>query len=129
MKNIDPVFEPHYNTINQPAQIQIYEMILGDENSDLTTVIERADHSLKDNRIPPEGFVTTFSSYDTIKIVGDALNDPDFNKNGNNEGSGRDEVHYHIPLSGNHRCGECVCQGVLSVCASTMGAGYVHIQQ
>lgn len=100
VENIDPVFEPHYNTINQPSQIQIYEMILGDENSDITTVIERADHSLKDNRIPPEGFVTTFSSYDTIKIVGDALNDPDFNKDGNNEGTSRDEVHYHIPLSG-----------------------------
>lgn len=100
VKNIDPVYEPHYNTINDPSQILIYEIVMGDENGDFTTVIERADHALKDNRIPPEGFLSTFPSYDTIKVVGDALNDPDFNKNGIIEGSGRDYVHYHIPLTG-----------------------------
>jgi hypothetical protein len=100
VKNIDPVFEPHYDVINRSTQIQIYEMVMGDVNGNFTSVLERADTFLKDNRIPPEGFVSTFPSYDTTKIVGDALNDPDFNKNGNNEGTGRDYVHYHIPLNG-----------------------------
>ena len=100
VEDIDPVYEPHYNAISQSSQIQVYEMVMADENGDYTSVIERADHALKDNRIPPEGFITTFPSYDTIKIVGDALNDADFNKNGNIEGTGRDYVHYHIPLSG-----------------------------
>ncbi|HYV91912.1 MAG TPA: T9SS type A sorting domain-containing protein [Chitinophagales bacterium] len=100
VKNIDDVFEPHYNMINQASQVQIYEMIMGDVNGDFTSVLERADTFLKDNRIPPDGFVSTFPSYDTTKIVGDALNDPDFNKAGINEGTGRDIVHYHIPLSG-----------------------------
>jgi hypothetical protein len=64
-------------------------MVMG-MNGDFTSVMS-ADHSLKDNRIPPEGSFR-FCPYDTIKIVGDALNDPDFNKNGNNEGTGRDDV-------------------------------------
>ena len=100
VKNIDPVFEPHFNVINQSSESEIYEMIMGDVNDDLTTVLLRADTVLKDNRIPPEGFVTDFYDYDTIKIVGDAVNDPDFNKNGNSEGTGRDEIHYHVPISG-----------------------------
>ncbi|MFI5136098.1 MAG: T9SS type A sorting domain-containing protein, partial [Chitinophagales bacterium] len=100
VKNIDPVFEPHFNVINQSSQSEIYEMIMGDVNGDITTVLLRADTVLKDNRIPPEGFVTDYYDYDTIKIVGEAENDPDFNKNGNTEGTGRDEVHYHIPING-----------------------------
>src|SRR5207249_9275614 len=80
VKNIDDVFEPHYNVINQSSQIQIYEMVMGDVNGNFTSLLERADTFLKDNRIPPQGFVSTFPSYDTTKIVGDALNDPDFNK-------------------------------------------------
>ncbi|MCY7410180.1 MAG: T9SS type A sorting domain-containing protein, partial [Chitinophagales bacterium] len=63
-------------------------------------VLGRAASFLKDNRIPPEGFVTDFVSYYTIAIVGEALNDYDFNKTGNTEGSGKDYVHYHIPLTG-----------------------------
>lgn len=100
VKNIDPVFEPHYNVINNNSQSQIYEMVMADVNGNPTTVLERAASFLKDNRIPPEGFVTDFISYDTIAIIGDALNDYDFNKTGNTEGSGKDYVHYHIPLNG-----------------------------
>lgn len=100
VNDIDPGFEPHYNTINQQGEIQIYEMIMGDVNNDVTTVLERANHSLKDNRIPPEGFVSTHPSYDTMRIVGDAENDPDFNKSNSIEGTGRDVVHYHIPFNG-----------------------------
>ena len=100
MKNIDPVFEPHHNIINQEQQVQIYEMIMGDVNGNFTTVLERADHFLKDNRIPPDGFLTNSPVYDTVQIVGDALSDADFNKTNNVEGSGRDIVHYHIALNG-----------------------------
>ncbi len=65
-----------------------------------TTVLERANFALKDNRIPPTGFTTTHSTYDTCAIVGGALTDPDFNVTGTTEGSGTDMVHYHIPLNG-----------------------------
>ncbi|MEO5673068.1 MAG: T9SS type A sorting domain-containing protein [Chitinophagales bacterium] len=101
VKNIDPVFEPHFNVIKSSVQTQIYEMVMGDVNGDFTTLLERADQFLKDNRIPPEGFTTAFPSYDTIKIFGDALTDPDFNKTNGNEGSGSDIIYYHIPISGN----------------------------
>lgn len=97
---IDPAFEPHYNVINQSSQVQLYEMVMGDVSNNVTTVLERADHMLKDNRIPPEGFFSAFSGYDTVKIVGDAVNDPDFNKNNTVEGTGIDYVHFHIPVNG-----------------------------
>lgn len=93
-------YEPHYNIINQQEHVQIYEMVMGDVNGDLTTVLERAVIHLKDNRLPPKGFTKTHNSYDTTQIVGLALIDPDFNTTSGIEGSGSDVIHYHIPLDG-----------------------------
>ena len=92
--------EKHHNIISDSNQVQIYEMIMGDVNGNITTVLERADVELKDNRLPPAGFSTSHYAYDTARIVGEALTDPDFNYSGITEGSGRDIVHYHIPLRG-----------------------------
>jgi len=92
-------FEPHYTEINSNDQVQIYELAMGDVNADLTTVLEYAFQPLKDNRIPPLGFVNSHSAYDTIPIIGEALNDPDFNWAENSEGSGSDIIHYKIPIS------------------------------
>ena len=97
----DPQFEPHHNVINDPGQAQIYEMVTGDVNGQFTTVLERAYASLKDNRLPPAGFRTTHPSYDSMMIVGHALNDPDFNKNAvGAQGSGADVVHYRVGITG-----------------------------
>jgi hypothetical protein len=96
---INNTYEPHYNIINDPGQAQIYELVMGDVNGDKTTVLERAYTPLKDNRIPPLGFSTTHSVYDTCTIAGDALTDTDFNYINSVEGSGTDVVHYHIPLN------------------------------
>jgi hypothetical protein len=93
-------YQPHYNVISNPAQVQIYEMVMGSADSSITTVLERCAMVLKDNRLPPQGFTTSFYAYDTALIVGNALNDPDFNYSGGSEGSGSDIVHYHIPLNG-----------------------------
>jgi hypothetical protein len=100
--NQDANFEPHFNVISNPNQSQIYEMVPGDVNGDFTSLLERADTMLKDNRIPPEGFFSTSSVYDTVKIVGDAWTDPDFNKSivNGTEGTGKDYVHFHVPLNG-----------------------------
>jgi dsDNA-binding SOS-regulon protein len=100
VKNIATPFEVHHNTITNQNNAQIYEMVMGDVNGNLTTVLERSAIHLKDNRIPPLGFTTTHISYDTVQIVGDALTDPDFNKILTVEGSGKDIVHYNIPLNG-----------------------------
>jgi hypothetical protein len=101
IKQEDTAFEPHYNLINKPDEVQIYELVMGDVNHKVTTVLERANYALKDNRIPPDGFKTTHFAYDTVPIVGKAADDTDFNKEKEAEGSGADVVHYHIPLSGN----------------------------
>ena len=92
--------EPHFNIINSEEQVQIYELVLGDVNGDFTTVLERSHQALKDNRLPPLGFTTSHSAYDTTIIYGDALTDSDFNYENATEGSGTDIVHYHFPIDG-----------------------------
>lgn len=97
----DPVLEPHHDVIRDAQQVQIYELVMGDVNGDPTTVLDRAKSALKDNRLVPLGFSTAHPSYDTTRIAGDALTDPDFNRTLlNEEGSGTDVVHYHVPLNG-----------------------------
>lgn len=93
-------YAPHYNVINSPQQTQIYEMVMGDVNGNKTTVLERGFESLKDNRLPPLGFTDLHPAYDTCRIYGDALNDPDFNFDSGTQGSGSDVVHFRIPLQG-----------------------------
>ncbi len=97
----DSTYEPHYNIINKENEVQIYELVMGDVNHNVTTVLERANFALKDNRIPPDGFKTTHFAYDTVPIAGKALSDNDFNKENSVEGSGSDVIHYHVPISGN----------------------------
>ena len=92
-------YELHYDVIRSEDEVQIYEMVMGDVNGDVTTVLERAVVPLKDNRLVPRGFSTQHSTYDTTAIFGTALQDPDFNFDGF-EGSGSDVVHFHVPLNG-----------------------------
>ncbi|HFA48682.1 MAG TPA: hypothetical protein ENJ95_06675 [Bacteroidetes bacterium] len=94
-------YEPHYQNINSEQQVQIYEMVMGDVNDEVTTILEKADHPIKDNRLPPIGFTTSHAVYDTTSIAGRARDDIDFNKNNNIEGSGSDAVYYNIPMNGN----------------------------
>ena len=96
----DAIYEPHYDLINSEDQVQIYEMVMGDVNGNPTTVLERAHHMLKDNRLVPIGFSTTHAVYDSTMIVGPAANDPNFNWVNGVEGSGTDEIKFHIPVSG-----------------------------
>ncbi|MCF8368909.1 MAG: T9SS type A sorting domain-containing protein [Bacteroidales bacterium] len=93
----DSGYETHFNTITDENQVQIYELVMGDVNSDVTTVLERAYVVLKDNRIPPEGFTSSHLAYDTVRVEGFALIDNDFNRLNNIEGSGTDVIHYRIP--------------------------------
>ncbi len=93
-------FEPHYNVIVADTQVQIYEMVMGDVTGARTTILEQAYTHLKDNRLTPLGFTTTHNSYDTVSIVGNALNDANFNKINGVEGSGADSLYYHVALNG-----------------------------
>lgn len=89
-------YEPHYNVIRNEDEIQIYEGVFVDVDQNVTYTLLRAAQFVKDNRIPPKGFTTTHISYDTIAIYGNALNDPDFNKESSVEGSGSDIVLYKV---------------------------------
>ncbi len=70
-------YEPHYQLINDPAQVQIYETILGNTDGEVTTVLLRAASYLKDNRLLPLGFDPTAVSED-IAVNGLASTDEDF---------------------------------------------------
>jgi hypothetical protein len=94
----DGEYETHHNIIRSQEQVQIYEMVMGDVNGDVTTVLERGYEKLKDNRLAPRGFVQAHYNYDTVNFVGTVVNDADFNNENGVEGSGTDCLHFHIPL-------------------------------
>ena len=97
----NPNMEPHYNRIDNQAQVQIYEMVPGDVNGFFTNVLERGHLAIKDNRLTPQGFTLSDPVYDTTQIIGDALQDPDFNRQPDGtQGTGADIVHYAIANNG-----------------------------
>ena len=87
----DPArFEPHYTTIDDPAQVQIYEPILGSPGGDVTTGLLTATRYLKDNRLLPRGFEKATAEED-IAVHGQAATDDDFR-------AGGDRIRYRVPL-------------------------------
>ena len=99
IQGINSLPQPHYTVITREDQAQIYEMIMGDVNGNVTTVLERGATHLKDNRIPPLGFANDHPVYDTVQIVGEAFTDPNFNRNGNFQGTGKDKIFYKLPIN------------------------------
>jgi len=89
-------YQEHFNLIEDDNNTQIYEGIFGDVNNNRTFTLLRAATYLKDNRLPPKGFVSTHGDYEDIAIHGLALEDPDFNKDGETEGTGIDLVRYTV---------------------------------
>lgn len=87
----DPTkFEPHYDVISSPDQVEIYEPILGDTSGKPTTTLLLASQYLKDNRILPFGYDKTTAPAD-IGVYGDAATDANFI-------GGSDHVTYQIAL-------------------------------
>jgi hypothetical protein len=70
-------FEPHYQLITKPDQVQVYESIMGDNQKKVTYTLLRGMTYLKDNRILPLGFNKATAPND-VKVVGAALRDRDF---------------------------------------------------
>jgi len=58
--NEDTSYEPHYNMINNEEQVQIYELVMGDINYEVTTVLERANFPLKDNILTLQPLIYSF---------------------------------------------------------------------
>jgi len=87
-------FEPHYELITDPDQVQVYEAIMGDNLNHVTYTLLRGMVYLKDNRLLPQGF-NKASAPNDIKVVGDALTDANFV-------GGSDDISYRISgLTGN----------------------------
>lgn len=84
-------YEPHYQEITSPDQVQIYEDIMHTTNGEVTTTLLLASGYLKDNRLLPAGFDPDTANPDILPH-GDALQDPDFT-------AGQDTVRYVLDLS------------------------------
>lgn len=85
------LFEPHYQVIEAPDQVQIYETIMEDVDGAVTTTLLRGAAYLKDNRLLPDGFEKE-SVVEEIAVCGNAGSDADFL-------GGMDRVEYRVDLS------------------------------
>jgi hypothetical protein len=87
----DPArYEPHYQVIDRPDQVQIYEVIFVDMNGDITTGLLNAYEYVKDNRLLPVGFDKLLASPE-IAVYGQAFMDDDFI-------GGTDRLRYKVDL-------------------------------
>ncbi|MFH1215584.1 MAG: multiheme c-type cytochrome [Pseudomonadota bacterium] len=84
-------YEPHYDLINSPDQVQIYESVMHNTDNEVTFTLLRAAGYIKDNRLLPRGFDKKTADKD-IAVQGKAGVDPDFI-------GGSDQVTYSVALS------------------------------
>ncbi len=74
----DPAaYEPHYDVITQPDQVQIYEPIMGAHEGKVTYTLLRGARYLKDNRLLPVGADKAKLPAD-IAVYGEAADDVNF---------------------------------------------------
>ena len=89
----DPAaFEPHYDVITKPDQVQIYEPIMGDNEGHVTYTLLRGAMYLKDNRLLPEGADKARLPVE-IAVYGEAKYDANFM-------GGGDLLTYQVDVSG-----------------------------
>jgi hypothetical protein len=87
----DPAaFEPHYDLITQPDQVQIYEPIMGDHEGQVTYTLLRGAQYLKDNRLLPVGADKATLPPD-VAVYGEAAGDANFS-------GGSDVVTYRVDV-------------------------------
>jgi hypothetical protein len=85
-------YEPHYEVLTAPHEVQIYESIMVDRRDAVTTGLLHGVRYVKDNRLLPRGFDKGKAEPD-IAVQGGAAADVDF-------AAGGDRVRYRIELSG-----------------------------
>jgi hypothetical protein len=83
-------YEPHYEVVTSPGQVQIYETIMVDRRDTVTTGLLHGVRYVKDNRLLPRGFDKGTAEPD-IAVHGEAAADGDF-------AAGGDRVRYRIEL-------------------------------
>ena len=87
----DRAFEPHFEEIARPEDVQIYEAVLGDRAGAPTTGLLSAVRYLKDTRLLPRGFDKRTAD-PTIAVYGGAVDDADF-------AGGGDVTRYRVAVS------------------------------
>jgi hypothetical protein len=85
-------FEPHYDTITEPDQVQIYEGVMLNTDNAVTYTLLRAAKFAKDNRLLPKGFNKSTVPPE-IGVFGRAVADENFL-------GGSDRVTYSVNTSG-----------------------------
>jgi hypothetical protein len=83
-------YEPHYAEISNATQVQIYEPIIHDYKSQVTTSLLSGATYAKDNRLLPQGFDKSTAEM-AIEVRGAAADDGDFLDGG-------DSVRYRVSL-------------------------------
>lgn len=83
-------FEPHYQAIDSPEKVQIYEGILADQDGRVTTGLLTGIRYIKDNRLLPHGFEKATAGPD-IAVQGQAAPDTDFS-------GGHDRIAYRADI-------------------------------
>lgn len=96
-------YEPHYDMITAPEQVQIYEAIMGNTDGEVTYTLLRAARYLKDNRLLPQGFDKTNAPLD-IGVYGKAAEDDTFT-------GGSDRITYKVDMQ--NRPGPFIVQAEL----------------
>jgi hypothetical protein len=86
-------YEPHYELVSSPDEVQIYEVIMVDRRDAVTTGLLRGVRYVKDNRVLPRGFDKSTAEPD-VAVLGGAAADADFVAAG-------DRVRYRIELPAN----------------------------
>ena len=86
-------YQPHYTTITDPGQVQIYEEVAADSRGNITSSFLALRSVLKDNRLQPRGWSPDGPDAAITKAAGAAADDPAY---GN--GSGADRLRYVVEL-------------------------------
>jgi hypothetical protein len=86
-------FEPHYDVVTSPEEVQIYEAIMVDSRDAVTTGLLKGMRFIKDNRLLPRGFDKASADPD-FAVRGAAADDANFV-------GGSDRVRYRIALPAN----------------------------
>jgi len=81
-------FEPHYEVIDEPGQVQIYEPIIADGSGRVTTGLLSAVTYAKDNRLLPDGFDKATAAA-AVMVHGAARDDANFR-------DGSDRIQYRV---------------------------------
>lgn len=86
----EKAFEPHYDVITQPGQVQVYQSVMANSDGQVTRRLLRGSSYVKDNRLLPQGFDKTTAGAD-FAVRGEAAQDANFQ-------GGADRVTYRIDV-------------------------------